>query len=346
MSQATASTRSQIWTQVDALVDHAPDVAGLRAHGLHLLAARRWRALGRPVPGDLRQAERVAALMAMTTPGVLRQIRETCSGPLVLMKGLEVGVRYPDTALRAFRDVDLLAADPEAAHAALVAAGFRPVGLDMSYDDRHHLSPLLAPGTPVIVEIHRRVEWPGWGRPPATEQLLAAAVPSATGVPGLGALAPEHHVLVVAAHSWSGAPLRRALDLVDLELLAAEAHPGALAALARAWDVDRLWRFLDSCAGALLRGDAAALPWWAPDVRALRDRTVLENHVSRVVAPFSVLPPRRAAGAALSEAGAAVLPREGEGWPAKLRRVRSSARHPGAAVRGRPGARPPGAARG
>jgi hypothetical protein len=41
------SSASDIWTAVERLVDRAASLDDLRAHRIHLLAGRRWRADGR-----------------------------------------------------------------------------------------------------------------------------------------------------------------------------------------------------------------------------------------------------------------------------------------------------------
>ncbi len=58
-----------IWEGVDRLVDRAPTFADLRSHRIELLAARRWRALGRAVPDELVALERRWALHRLVVPG-------------------------------------------------------------------------------------------------------------------------------------------------------------------------------------------------------------------------------------------------------------------------------------
>src|SRR5262249_29451271 len=160
---------------------------------LHLLAARRLRARGLPVPDDLAEAERSAGLMTLAVPSVLRRIRAACDGPVVLMKGYELALRYPDPALRAFSDIDILLEDPEAASGALRAAGFQPTDFeDAHFEGRHHVRPLVLPDMPLVIEVHGRPEWVSWSPPPA-RLLIDSAVPSRTGIDGLLAPAPAHH---------------------------------------------------------------------------------------------------------------------------------------------------------
>ena len=313
------------WRAVGELLDRAPTAADLRAHRLHLLFARRLRLQGRPVSDELVAAERLAAAMALAAEITLERARAAYDGTLVLMKGLEVARRYPSPTLRPFRDVDLLVDRPWEAQRDLIAAGFQPVGMeDRFYEDKQHLRPLRLPGLPVLVEVHRRPEWVSWAQPPSTAELLSEAVGSATGIDGVQTLSPAHHALVLAAHSWSGTPFRRILDLVDTSLLAREADPVALYDAARRWQFDGVWRSMTAAADTVLFGARAPrhLRLWAGDLRATRDRTVVRDHVVRLLSPFSALPPRRA----FAEAGRAfardLRPRPGETWSVKVRKVR------------------------
>jgi Uncharacterised nucleotidyltransferase len=320
----------QLWHAVGELLDRAPTAADLRAHRLHLLSARRLRLQGRPVSNELAVAERVAGAVTLAAEITLERARAAYDGTLVLMKGLEAAQRYPSPTLRPFRDVDLLVDRPWEAQRALIAAGFQPVGMeDRFYQDKQHLRPLRLPGLPVLVEIHRRPEWVSWAPPPSTAELLSEAVGSATGIDGVQALSPAHHALVLAAHSWSGTPFRRILDLVDTSLLAREADPVALSDAARRWHVDGVWRSMRAAADTVLFGQRA--PWhmrlWAGDLRATRDRTVLRDHVVRLLSAFSALPPQRA----FAEAGRAVArdlrPGPGETWAVKVGKARRALRN-------------------
>ena len=107
---------------------------------------------------------------------------------------------------------------------ALLAAGFEPGGAsgDDDYVGLHHLRPLRVPGeTAAFVEVHRRPGWVKFVDPLTTRELLAAATEGATGVPGVLALPPAHHALVLAAHSWDERPMRRLLDLIDIAAVTA-----------------------------------------------------------------------------------------------------------------------------
>jgi hypothetical protein len=320
---ATAPATAELWAAVDRIVGEAPALSDLRAHGLHLIAARRWRELGRPVGATLRRDVRIAAVRTMVAPAVLERARAAYDGPMALMKGPEVAARHRDPALRPFRDLDLLVADPAAAQRALLSAGFEGVGADGgAYDGRHHLQPLAWPGTPLLVEVHRRPEWPAWSAPPSAEELLAVARPAAVGVDGLLALPPAWHAVALAAHSWSDAPLRRVLDLLDVQLLAQGEERAEAARIADGFGLDGIWRAMTVAGDALLGSALAPLPLrlLGRDVRAVRDSTVLENHVRRLLSPFWVLPPRRALRLAGGELAGALLPAEGERWSAKTAR--------------------------
>lgn len=321
---AVEESDGDIWASVDRLIDRTPGLPDLRAHRLHLLAARRWRALGRPLPPDLLAESHTANLFTLVAPVILERARAAYEGRMVLIKGLEVAALYPDPALRPFRDLDLLVADAAEAQRALISAGFQPVGNpDAYYADRHHLRPLCWPGLPLVVEIHKRPEWPTWTAPPANEEFLSAAIPASVGVDGVLTLAPSHHALVLAAHSWSEAPLRRALDLVDVAAVSAGQDRDELCRLARGWGIGGVWDATIAAADALLFD--ARTPWamrlWARDLLCARDRTVVENHVGRLVSSFWALPPRRALRVSAQALVREVRPAPGESRRAKLARA-------------------------
>jgi len=324
----TAGERAVLWNAVDRLVDCAPRLSDLRAHGLHLLAARRWRELGREVPLELRQAQRGAALVELMVPTLLERLRASCSGPLVLMKGPEVAALYPDPAARTFRDLDLLVPDAEATQRQLLAAGFEVTGDPALYEDIHHLRPLVWPGLPLIVEIHRRPKWVDGLVPPETDELIAGAVPSALGIDGILALPPAEHTLVLAVHAWAHVPLGKLINLVDVAAASCGVDERELAATAESWDMERLWHSTRGVVGGLFFGQGRGLisRTWARNLRLVRERTVAEAHLQRWVSPFSALPARLATARMAREVKAQVLPEPGETWSAKLRRTRRAIR--------------------
>jgi Uncharacterised nucleotidyltransferase len=319
-----------LWPAVTELVARAPRLADLYSHRLELFEARRLRGAGQQLPDDLLARERRAEISALTAPLLLSRVRAAYDGPLLLVKGPEVAARYPDPALRAFGDVDLLTEDAGAAQRALLAAGFEEVGDPELYLDIHHLRPLCWPGLPLVVEIHSRPKWVDGLEGPPIAELFAAARPAAVGVDGVLAAAPGQHALLLAAHSWAHEPLRLLRDLVDVSALAAEADRSEIEATARRWGVERLWRSTIAAADFVL-GDVqrppAALRIWAQNLELARERTVLENHLQRWLSDFWVLPPRRAARRLPRVAASELLPEHDEGWRRKLGRTLRAVRN-------------------
>jgi hypothetical protein len=320
----------QVWEGVGRLVDRTDGARDLEAHGLHLLAAERWRRFGRPVPQAFVQEELRAAMTTLAAPALLRRVRASCEGPMLVLKGVELARRYPDPALRLSSDVDLLVRDAEAAQRALLAAGFVEVGDPELYLDIHHLRPLCWPTLPLAIELHSRIKWPDGLQPPPSAELFADAVPAAVGLDGVLALPAAQHALAVAAHAWAHVPLRRLRDLVDIALLSAEADPGELSALARRWGIERLWRTTRAAVEGVLLGAVppAAVQLWARHLADVRERTVLENHLMRCLSPLWALPPRRALAASLSALVDEVRPGTGETWRTKLARGGEALRNP------------------
>jgi hypothetical protein len=325
--------RADLWAGVNSLLDRAPSLDDLGAHGLQLLAARRWRERGREVPPRLAMDELVAAQRTADARVVLEAARGAYEGSLVVLKGPEIAARYPERALRPSSDLDLLADDAEAAQRALIAAGFEPVGEfpDHYYEGLHHLRPLALDRRIVAVEVHRRPNWVDWAQPPGATELIAAAGPGDSGVEGVLALPPAHHALVVAAHSWGERPLRRVLDLLDVAVLAADADRHEIEAIASRWGLARLWRTTIAAADALFLGapESRAMRTWARELRDVRSRTVLEDHTRRWVSPFWALPAHRALAAAATALLDEVRPVPGESWGGKLTRTREALLHPG-----------------
>lgn len=313
-----------LWQSVDRLIDRASSTADLRAHRLHLLAVARYRATGRSVPADLMEAAREGTLATFAAPLLLEHVRKVVEGPIMLLKGPEVAARYPAPALRPFGDLDLLVEDPIAAQRALIGAGFTLVGDERLYREIHHLRPLHYPSYPLIIEVHARPKWIETGYGPGIDELLEAAVQSAVGVDGILAPAPEHHTLLLAAHSWAHAPLGQLLQLIDVAALRSESVPNEIASLARRWKIGQVWSLTDAAADALLLDGARPLPLhvWARHLRSVRHRTVLETHLARWLPAFSVLPFRRACGAALRAIERDLTPAPGERWRVKLKRTR------------------------
>lgn len=321
---------SELWAAVDRLVDSAPGLEDLRVHRLQLLAARRWGALGRPVPRELVEEMRWAGVVALTTPLVLEKVRAACDGPVVLIKGVEVAARYPEPTLRPCTDIDVLVPNPAEVEAAMIDAGFVPVGHEELFVDNHHLQPLQYPGLPLYVEVHSVPKWPAALVPPPMEELVEAAVPSAVGVEGILSPRPVHHTLVLAAHAWAHDPLGTLSQLIDVAAVAEEADRGELRTVAARWQLTKVWATTCAAADALLlrsEHDTLPLGLWARHLRNARQRTVLEMHAARLLSPFWGLRFPVALGASLESLMGELRPAPGESWGRKIRRAGLAVRH-------------------
>jgi hypothetical protein len=317
-----------VWAGVDRLCERADD-RSLVFHRLEPFAARRLRRLGREVPPELVEVERLGAAFALAATAHLTRAREAVDGPLLVVKGPELAARYPEPTLRISRDLDFVAPDPRDVQGALLAAGFVEAGDPDLYARAPHLIPLAWPGLPVELEVHARPNWPRWLPAPPAAELLEGAIPSAAGVEGVLAPAPERHLLVVVAHAWTHGPLQRLRDLLDVAVLAAEADAAEVERLARAWGIPKLWRTTAAVADALFLGEPPprALRGWAKNLAEARERTVLEQHVGRWRGWFDALPPALATRAALREVGEDLTPAPGESWGDKLDRSRRAVRN-------------------
>ena len=313
-----------LWHRLDKFIDRAPSDDDLRSHWLAVPAARRFRLTGRTVPDDFIAEERLVSLRLRTAPLVLKRLRDAYGGRIVIFKGLEVGMHYPDPAMRSVGDIDVLVDDVAAAQRALLAAGFVEVGQpQLSIDIHHHLRPLAVDGLPLPVHLHSGPTWLDALEPPATADLVDAAVDGRTGVDGVLTVPPEHHALLLAVHSWAHDPLRRLRDLLDIAAVAQAADHGKIERLARAWSVKRLWQATDAAIAAVFDGESPswAVRIWAQNVHLARDRTVLENHLQRWLSDFWALPPARAARRVPRRFLDELRPLEGEGWSVKARRT-------------------------
>jgi hypothetical protein len=318
-----------MWDQVDLLLARAPHEAALRLHRVELLEARRRRANGLDL-GTLAGDEATALVRDLAAIPLLARVRESCDGPLVLLKGPEVALDYPGARMRSFWDLDLLTDDARRAQAALVAAGFQEIDEEES---AHHLRPLRWPGLPLMVEVHSRPNWPDGVPAPATGELLAGAVPGRLGVDGVQTLAPATHALVLAAHAWSHDQLGRLGNLIDVAVTLQRTDESEVAALARRWGCSRMWRTTRTAIAGVLEdcGRSTAVASWARHLRDVRERTVFEWHVKHALAPVWGLPHRRIPAAVVSEARATACAEEVEPWREKLRRARLAVRNAGAA---------------
>ncbi len=320
--------REIMWARIAELVDRAPSLDVLRAHRLQFLAASLWRERGSMIPPELADEVRLAATTTVAAPVLLSRAKAAYHGRLMLMKGLEVAVRYPDPASRSFTDLDLLAEEPDAAQHALIGAGFVELQTGRDYSGEQHLAPLAWPGVPLVVELHRRPNCPPYLRPPPRDELFGMAVPSETGIDGLLAPAPAAHALLLAAHAWTHNRLGRLGDLIDLAVMLTPDRRVEADALARRWGWERMWGTALSVADALLAGGppAVALRTWARHLPEVRELSVLENHITRLTAPAFALPPRQAArevGLAMRDT---VARDRDERWSSKLYRSALAAR--------------------
>jgi hypothetical protein len=318
-----------MWDRVDSLIDAAPSAGDIRIHRLELLAARRMRETGREPPAEFVADERAAAIAQMTAPAMLQRIAAISDAPIMVLKGPEAAAAYADASLRGFVDLDLLVRDARGTQNALVAAGFEAFGDPDEYAELHHLRPLRFEGMLVSVEVHSAPKWVPGLAPPRIEELLEAAVPSATGVEGISAPAPAHHALLLAAHSWAHQPLRRLRDLIDVAAVSSFAERSEIEQIARSWKLDRVWRTTETVIDHLF-GDGpppSVLRLWARNLPHVRERTVLELHAQHASSDFWALPPHRALARLPRALAAELTPWEGESWRSKLSRTTLAVRN-------------------
>ena len=262
---------------------------------------------------------------------LLDRVRQSCEEPLLVLKGPEVAGRYPPGG-RGFGDIDLLTPDPDTTRRALIASGF--VVEEDGLDAPHHVKPLTWPALPLKLELHHQVKWLQQLRPPETAEIFEASIPSVLGIEGLRAPRATHHALILAAHSWEHRPLRIIRDLLDVALLSAESDASELAETAHRWGLERLWRTTHTAVASLFYGGRTSVPLltWARHLRAVRDYTVFEQHLERVMSPFWALPTTSAlpvAGGALRDE---FRPSQDETWRAKVTRATTAVSHPTMAV--------------
>jgi hypothetical protein len=319
------------WEGVARLVDRAPSAHDLRVHRLELLAAALYRERGLPVPPELASEALLAHMSTLAATAVLRRIRDACSGPLMLFKGLETSARYPGPGLRPLGDVDMLAADPFAVQRELEAVGFESVRDDLDWDELHHLPRLGPPDRLFAVEVHKRPKWVAGLQAPSAQELFADAVPSATGVEGILAPAPAVHAMILAAHAWAERPLGCIGDLVDVVVMADGCADGEVEDFVRRYGLARAWKTTTAAADALFADGATTWPLrsWARQLPDARERTVFESHLQRLLADFSALPPGRALRSAGRSLSQTVLPTQDEPWRAKLSRAKRAVRNAG-----------------
>jgi hypothetical protein len=290
-----------VWDRLDTLADRIGTAEAALDHRVGAIAARRWRATERAVPAALQVEERHIATALLAAPLIVERIANAYPGSIMLLKGPEVASRYPDPGLRPITDLDLLVEDSAAAFRALVAAGCEPLPHRAS---PNHEPPLVFGDLPLVIELHWSAKWPDGHAGPSAAELFAAAVPSVCfGAPVL-APSPAQHAVLLAAHAWAHRPLCRLGELVDVAAMLGECDPAECTAIARRWDVARIWAATLRACDALL-GDGPLprpLRTWAANLPQLRHRSRREMLLDRCVAPFTALPPHRAAVAATTAA--------------------------------------------
>jgi hypothetical protein len=307
----------------------APTFADLHSHRLESFEIWRLRRLGLPVADELAAHELRSVAGSLGAERMLRAAREAYDGRLVLIKGYEVALRYPEPWLRPFSDLDLLVEDSAAAQHALQAAGFVEVGDPFIFHGIHHLRPLWLPGSILVIELHHVPKWPDGLALPPVRELFDAAVPSASGIEGLLTLPDELHALILAAHSWAHLPLRRLLDLVDIAAMTEGVDRRDLARLADRFGIGRIWNTSIAAADEVLgAGDkTVAGSTWGRHLAAARERTVVESHLERWLSPFWA----HAAPRALLEVAPRLLdeirPGQGEDWGDKGARIVRASRN-------------------
>ncbi len=325
MHQAPPGAVSVDWDRVGRIVDAAPGLPDLRAHGLELLAARRWRSQGRKVPASLAEEEAASSWRYHAAPHVLERIRAACDGPILLIKGPAVAERYPEPTARPFVDIDLLVPDPPAVQAALLDAGFRlsadPADIP---DGFHHLPPIELPSHPIRIEVHGGLKWLDLLGAPSFAELAEGAQTEAMGVAGVWAPAPAQHTLLLAGHLWAHDPLARLLRLLDVAVLTEAIDLAEVEALAEQWGIGRLWRSTAAVADSLFGGGTTE-PWplrtWARGLRNARELTVAELHLSRVLSPFAIYDRGARLRGVAAALGGFMRPQDGESWRRKIRRT-------------------------
>ena len=307
-----------IWARVGQLADRPGNDEDLFHHRLASIAAHRARSRGESLSGPLAEEEGYAAALALAARPVLERVLDAVPGPVLVFKGPEVACRYPAATMRPHHDLDLLVEDSAAAHAALLAAGCELV---WDRPSAHHELPVMFPDLPLIIELHHAPKLPAFARPVHAAELIAGAGPSRWD-PRVLAPSPAEHAVLVAGHAWAERPLRRVLDLVDVELLLRDTTREEAGDVARRWGMERMWSATLAAADAIL-GPAPA-PWtlrtWARNLPAVRRRSRREELLERALAPFAALPPGRAALAGAAALAHGLNPRSGESITGRLRR--------------------------
>jgi hypothetical protein len=275
---------TDLWTNLDRIIDAAPDAGALRTHGLGPIAAWRMRSHGEAVPPEIDRLAHGAAYAAVTAAPLLQKVIDILQEPVLVLKGPEVARLYPERTLRTYGDLDLLVADLPIAERKLLDAGFAELMPNRKIEGHHHDSPLGLGNLALMIELHRDPGWLRWLTPPSNAELFKVAIPSDTGVDGGYALPPEPMALFLASHAWRHNPYNSIVHLIDIELIRQQTEPAAVMALARQWGMDRVWTHLcamidwynyqdDQTPGAVHR-------WWARHLHDAREQSLLEYYLA------------------------------------------------------------------
>lgn len=142
------------------------------------------------------------------------------------------------------------------------------------------------------------------------------------GVRGILAPEPAAHAVVLVAHAWNHGPLASAGALLDVAALLASADQRRAGAIAGAWGWERMWNTNLAVMDAVLGGkrQSLALKLWARHSLDVRERIVLEDHVSRLAAPAWSASARDVPPAFVCALRDTAAPATDENWPTQLRR--------------------------
>jgi hypothetical protein len=253
---------------------------------------------------------------------MMRRVRAATDAGIIVMKGPEAAVRWPQARLRPWKDLDLLVEDAHAVQCALIGAGFVEVGDPAIYEDIHHLRPLAFPGLPLFVEVHMRPKWPS-DRVPTFAELADAGVGGAfAAIEGVLAPSAAHHAVLLAGHAWEHDPLSRLGSLADIAAMTLDGGFDEAADVADLWGVGRLWAATARAMDQVLFEGTRPLrrPIWRRHLHEARERTVFEGHVERLVGPIAASPIAAAPAAATRAMVSTLRPASEERWATKLRR--------------------------
>jgi hypothetical protein len=170
--------------------------------------------------------------------------------------------------------------------------------------------------------LHHRPSQPFWLPSVSAETVFRTAVPSAAGVPGILAPEPAAHAVLLVAHAWNHEPLASVGQLLDIAALLSPVDHRRAGAYARAWGWEGMWNTTLAVMDALIFGTrkSLALRLWARHLLDVRERVVLEDHISRLVAPVWSLPTGEVPRAVACAVRYTAAPEADEAWTTQLRR--------------------------